>query len=267
MKRCASVFLAVVLLLALSVSGLADVAFEPNDSFYARHRDECRYENRSYYASGADGYVLVYGSPVGDAKETLANGASVRINYTYDGGAWGQTEYRNEAADGSYTQVSGWVRMADMIVDYDSIAFCEEHADAFTVKKATLQPRADAVIYGYKYPGSGIVVDEISGSWASDELYFKEIFTDPAGREWGQVGYYYGRRDFWVCLSDPFNGALEADENYREVITVPAASEEAAADALRSAKVPAMYSYGAAAAAVVLAGAVLAYALRRKKRA
>ena len=267
MKRFFFVLLAAVLLLGLSISALADVAFEPDDSFYARHRSECQYENRSYYTSGAEGYVLVYASPVGEARDSLPNGTCIRIYYTYDDGAWGQTEYRSDASSSGDARSSGWVRMSDMVVDYDSRAFYEEHADEFSMKEASLRPRLDAVIYGYKYPGSGIVVDELDGAWARDELYFKEIFTDPAGREWGQIGYYYGRRDFWVCLDDPFNGALEPDENYHEVHTVPAASAEAAADALRAAKAPTLYLYAGAAAVVILAGAVLFIALRRKKQA
>ncbi len=267
MKRCLSALLAAVLLLGLSVSALADVAFEPNDNFYARHRSECRYESRSYYTNGAEGFVLVYGSPVGEARDALPNGTLIHIYYTYDDGAWGQTEYRDGSADDGSSRRAGWVRMSDMVVDYDSRAFYEEHADEFFIKEATLTPRADAVIYGYKYPGSGIVVDELDGAWAVDELYFKELFTDSAGREWGPVGYYYGRRDFWVCLDDPFNGTLEADENYHEVRTVPAGTQEAAADALRAARAPTLYLYAGAAAVVVLAAAVLTAALWRKKRA
>ena len=266
MKRCLSVLLAALLLLALSATALADVVFEPNDSFYERHRGECSYENRSYYTNGADGFVLIYSSPVGSAQRSLPNGTLIRVYYTYDD-AWGQTEFLADAGDGSSERVSGWVRMSDMTVDYDSRAFWAEHSGEFITKEATVTPRADAVIYGYKYPGSGIVAGEISGSWARDELYFNTVFTDPAGREWGEVGYYYGRRDFWVCLDDPYNGALEPDENYREVVTVPAASEEAAADALREAKAPTAYLYAGAAAVAVLAGAVLAGALLRKKRA
>ena len=267
MKRCFFIFLAVILLLGCSVSASADVAFEPKDDFYSRHRSECQYENRSYYTSGAEGYVLVYNSPVGSAKSSLLNGTCIRIYYTYDDGAWGQTEYQNYDMSGGYAWNSGWVRMSDLIVDYDSRAFCDDHASEFIVKEATLQPRLGAIIYGYKYPGSGIVVDELDGAWATDELYFKEIFTDPAGREWGQIGYYYGHRDFWVCLDDPFNGTLEADENYHDVRTAPATSEEEAAAALRAAKSPTLYLYAGAVAMILLAAAVLVVALRRKKHA
>ena len=38
-------------------------------------------------------------------------------------------------------------------------------------------------------------------------------FTDPAGRTWGEIGYFYGIRNCWVCIDDPYNGALPPDEN------------------------------------------------------
>ena len=36
------------------------------------------------------------------------------------------------------------------------------------------------------------------------------IFTDDEGRDWGYVSYFYGFRDFWVCLNDPSNPNIPA---------------------------------------------------------
>jgi hypothetical protein len=35
-------------------------------------------------------------------------------------------------------------------------------------------------------------------------------YTDPQGRVWGFIGYLYGHRNIWVCLSDPLNSDIPA---------------------------------------------------------
>ena len=41
----------------------ADVIWEPEDSFYKKHSEECVYVNRLYTANGPDGEVILYKSP------------------------------------------------------------------------------------------------------------------------------------------------------------------------------------------------------------
>lgn len=266
MKRFFSALLLLCLAFALSAPVFADVAYEPDDSFYRHHYNDCRYENRTYYTNGPEGYVLVYSSPTGGAADALPNGLSFRIYYTYDSD-WGQLEYDPDDPGGGdwQSRISGWVPMAEMTPDYDHSAFYAEHADEHIEKDVELTWGYKDTVYAYKYPGSGIVVDELDGAWAHDPLSFVRVFVDPAGREWGSVGYYYGHRNFWVCLDDPFNAELPPDENFREIETVPAASPMQMAAALKSAKTPGVYLYAGAAGIVIIAAAVLFAVIRKKK--
>ena len=272
MKRILSALLLLLLVCALAAPVLADVAYEPDDAFFRRHSIDCHYENRGYYTNGADGCVLVYEAPGGAAKTALANGVLYYVYYTYesDDCLWGQMEYNpDDPADRENWRnfVSGWVPMAEMTAEYDNSSFFAEHGDEYIQKDTMLTWGGNDTVYAYKYPGSGIVVDVFEGGWTQDPMTFSSVFVDPAGREWGHMGYYYGSRNFWVCLDDPFNGALEPDENYRSVETVPAASAEVMAEALEQAAAPNLYLYAGAAGVVIIAAAVLVFVLRRRTRA
>jgi len=125
--------------------------------------------------------------------------------------------------------VSGWVKMSEMVADYDNDAFESDHWSEFVMESAPLELAEDSTAYGYKYPGSGIVVDEFSGGLFQG-IQLSPLFTDPAGRQWGFVGYYYGRHDCWICMDDPTNDALAPDENCVTVVTVAPPTPTAAPD-------------------------------------
>ena len=272
MKRFFTALLALMLLCALTVPVLADVAYEPDDAFFRRHSGECRHENRAYYTNGAEGFVLACDAPGSGAKAALPNGICYHIYYTYDknGDLWGYVEFDPDDPanfENWRNFVPGWVPMADMTADYDNSAFFTEHGDEYVQKDAELEIAFQDTVYTYKYPGSGIVLEELHGDWARNPLTFTSVFVDPAGREWGNVGYYYGHRNFWVCLDDPYNAELPPDENFRAVNTVPAASAEVMTAALNGAKAPNLYVYAGAAGVIVIAAAVLVFVIRKKKRA
>lgn len=271
MKKCLCVALGLLLVLALAVPALADVAYGPNDDFYEKHRDDCDYENRSYYTNGTEGYVTVYASPTGSGRDAIPNGGRFWVSWTYDGGAWGCIEYDPETKGAAGIDgTSGWVKMSDMVCDYDSQAFMDDHAGEIIREERSAQPsQADGdAVYAYKYPGSGVVRDKMDWDmiW-SEPLSFSAVFTDPAGREWGYCGYHYGFRDFWVCLSDPYNGALEADENYVDPLAsaTPAADPDTVAKAASAARTPSVYLIAGIGGVVVIAAAVLAAAVKRKR--
>jgi hypothetical protein len=225
MKRLFVLLLACALLCALAAPALADVAYLPRDRFIESHWEDCSYLNRWYYANGAEGYVLAHKTPDSAEATPLPNGGKYYISNVYRG-EWGVLEYdpdtlKNALYNGS---VSGWVRMSDMLPDYDADAFYRDHqSEIVTDGDVELEIRSDETVFLYKYPGSGIVTDELSGSWAGEPLWFNILFTDPAGRQWGYCDYYYGHRDFWVCLDDPYNGALAPDENCVTIVTRAAA--------------------------------------------
>ena len=263
MKKLFSLLLCLVFVLAAEGTAFADVAIEPRDnSFYERHRGECSYENRLYLANGQDGYVFIYKSPVSTSPQDAAvNGSEWWVEYIYDG--WGCVEY--ESGD-DYR--SGWIRMSQLSADYDSTAFFEEHRDEIDEKAVrSIEIKSDDTVYAWKYPGSGVVRDTL-GNYTRDPVATVElgsIYTDSEGREWGYLGYYYGQRYLWICISDPMNGQLEADENYREPELVPAASQQEADSALSRAMGP-NYVLVAGACGVAVIAAALLYVFIRKKR-
>ena len=220
MKRLFTLLLACLLLCALAVPALADVAYMPRDRFLEKHWEDCRYENRWYYANGPEGYVLAHKTPDSATATPLPNGGKYYISNVYRG-EWGVLEYDKETLTNNLGNgsVSGWVRMSEMVPDYDNDAFESDHWSEFIMDSAELELAEDSTAYGYKYPGSGIVVDEFSGQYYREPLQLSPLFTDPAGRTWGFMGYYYGRHNCWICIDDPANDALAPDENCVTVVT------------------------------------------------
>lgn len=250
MKRLLSLLLIALTLCALAAPAAADVLFEPDDAFYRRHSDECEPENRSYYANGAEGYVLVYSSPTGDAVDALPNdGEAHYVTWTWNG----EWAYLPE----------GWVRLADLALRYDSISFSADHAAEISEADETLTIGAEDTVWAYRYPGSGDAVEQLPRG----ELYFSALFTDSAGRRWGYFGYYMGIRGYWVCLDDPANGELPPDENAVAPKTGPAADAATMKRALTEAKRPTAYLYAGAACVAVIAAAVITVVVKKRKKA
>ena len=60
MRRLLTGCWALALLLALYAPARADVLWEPNNSFYERHRDQCEYIGRQFYANGDQGFITLW---------------------------------------------------------------------------------------------------------------------------------------------------------------------------------------------------------------
>ena len=231
MKRFISLLLLAVLAFALAAPAAADVAYLPRDNFIEKHWADCKYENRWYYANGADGYVLAYKSPESEEATPLPNGGKYYISNVYKN-KWGVLEYDKDTLENSMVNgsVSSWVKMSDMVADYDNDAFMADHQKELVyehtaLESVTLKLEAGKSVFLYKYPGSGEVRQEFDHDWMGEtENMFSALFTDPAGRLWGYCAYHYGWRDFWICIDDPHNGALPPDENCVTIVTRPAAS-------------------------------------------
>ena len=100
MKKCCALFLLFVLslLCLFPLAVYADVLIEPNNRFYDRHRGECEYLGRRYYANGESGFVSVKKEPGANSETTvLENGYILNIMFTYNhnGESWGVTEIPN----------------------------------------------------------------------------------------------------------------------------------------------------------------------------
>jgi len=296
MKRFLTLLLALLLLSALAVPALADVAYMPRNDFLEKHQSDCSYENRSYYANGADGLVMAWDSPKGAPSAAIPNGNLFFVSYVYTdekGETWGCIEYdprtKENASSWGGGGVSAWVKMGDMLAEYDWRAFDADHRSEYTAEERSLTAEPGVVFQLYRYPGSGEVVSTLDSGWlgVGETITFNQIFTDPAGRDWGFIGYLYGHRNAWVCLDDPANGALPADEN---CVTLsfnqaggtespqtstfddlkpnrihPRASDEAVEKADKAAQKSGIGALAGAGGVVVIALAVLAEVLRRRR--
>ena len=212
MKRLFSILLALLAAFALAAPAFADIMWEPdNNSFYDRHRNQCEYENRSYYANGKDGFVTLWDAPSGSmVRAQFENGEKLRVYFIYKD-SWALIAYWT---DGEET--SGWVPMSDLALVYDYISFEEEYADRITAYNGEFADYAgDAeTVNFYEYPGAeGInhswdtsgewhVLDNLTGK-ADGHSYISSIFVDESGRTWGYVNYMYGHLNSWFCLDEP----------------------------------------------------------------
>ena len=199
MKKLFSLICVAVLLMGCIVSVSADVIFEPMDSFYESHRDDCQRHERSYTAFGPNGDVTVYESPESDeVKATYANGEVLYISYIYtdpDGIQWGY--YENWE-----TGVSGWVPMDYLELIYDGISFEEEFGHLFSEEEGTLAAEHQGkLVKFWKYPGSTEYLE-----WAvegENMPAYQTVYTDSNGVRWGREGYYMGLRGYWINLDAP----------------------------------------------------------------
>ena len=211
MKRFLSCVLTLLALFTLAAPAFADVIWEPMDnSFYNRHRKQCEYENRAYYANGQDGFVTLWDAPDGTmVRAQYENGEKLWVYYLYDN-SWALIGIWNRETRG---ETSCWAPLSDLVLVYDSMCFAEEYADQikpYNGEFANYEGEIEAVNF-YEYPGAPSIdaspkaetfLDHLTG--ASDQpSAISEIFVDEDGRTWGYVGYLYGLRDIWFCLDEP----------------------------------------------------------------
>lgn len=176
----------------------ADLILEPEDQFYQAHADQCEYVDRSYYT---DGSVDFWTAPNGRKKGSFPADTRLQITHVYtdsQGAQWGVF----------LDQESGWILMADVYLDYDSRQFREDHEEEILTGEEQVLAEGEKVVF-WSYPCSG-------ENWGTEELQqelkFSEFYTDDQERLWGNVGYYMGSRDFWICLSEPENQEIPMEE-------------------------------------------------------
>lgn len=207
MKRVLTCLLTLTMLLALAAPARADVIWEPNNTFYKTHQNQCRnVPGRAYYANGEEGFVTLWTAPGGSTVAwQLENGEKLYIQWLYED--WG---YAEKGEDG------GWVSMEDLLLVYDHISFAEEYGGQFRDydgEFANYDGDAAGIAF-YEYPGASEVVsywdlsewreilDNLTGT-ADQDSYIQSVFVDENGLTWGFVGYMYGRQNAWFCLDDP----------------------------------------------------------------
>lgn len=203
MKKFMTMLLVLALLVAsaLPMAARADVIFEPRDSFYERHREECTYINRNFRSNGVR-TVTVYESPESDKVEAFyRTGDRIYISYTYEdsyGNLWGCCENWD-------SEISGWVPMAYLEVIYDGISFEEEFGDQFRDEQGSIGgDYLGKTIYFWEYPGSIGYIDMELGTDPDGYLpEYREIYVDEDGRRWGRCSYYMGIKGYWLQMDDP----------------------------------------------------------------
>lgn len=206
------VFLCVIFFAA---NAIADVLWEPNDNFYRVKREECEILGRSFTANGLSGKVTVWKEPGSRTQAgEVPNESEFFVSFTYTdskGNVWGVVQYTYDQQSGVVEKdyrgdsaTTGWVLMTDLSLIYDHISFDEEHKEAFVPFSGTYDELLNKKnILFWSYPGSGETVR--MEEQINEDFQFDYTYTDAAGRQWGYVNYYYGSRNFWVCISDPAN--------------------------------------------------------------
>lgn len=200
MKKSAWIWAVVVCWILCVMPAKADAIWEPNDTFYHDHYEDCRYVNRNFTANGPDGEVIVYKSPENPTVvATWENGFHAYISFVYtdeDGNEWGIYEDFE-------TGVKGWMPMAYMQVVYDGISFAEEYGDSFV---ETYEPfpeeLAGQTVYCFDYPGAKNAFEMRMPEVEEEMPWYARTFTDEQGMVWGYIGYFRGVRDRWVCITN-----------------------------------------------------------------
>lgn len=203
----------------MSVPALADVIWEPRDSFYEKHSEDCVYLGRYYTASGKKGVVDVLKEPGSKTiVATINNGNVFYVSFTYvdgKGAEWGVVEFNPDGsgnlAETDYsTAVTGWISMTDLTVVYDYISFAEDHRAGFKPYTGDYSEfKSGGPVVFWTYPGSGVVALEEDEFEFNDYFEILDTYTDEENRLWGFVGYYYGIRNVWICISDLSGAGIE----------------------------------------------------------
>ena len=222
LKSLLVLLLVPAMLISCAVPACADVIWGPEDDFYEAHWEECYYVfNRTYNLAGQDGSVDFWSAPDGIVLKKLPNDEEIFVSYCWPGETeeWVCVTIRGETAE---EEVTGWVRVADMTLLYDSLEFFKDHAEEID-QDSKLSVQFD-MLKLFPYPNGPEEDASVHDDW-EEELPFSATYTDEAGLQWGYISYWYGYREQWVCLDAPMiKGAAE-----RKYVLTPQQEARAAA--------------------------------------
>ncbi len=201
LQKLLTLSLALIMLTALAVPAAADVIIEPENLFYATHRDECEYLRVRYYLTNSEtGYVYLYQSPDNALTvRSFPNGEKLALTWLY-------TEPNGEEWGMIYDE-SGWFRLSDLSLVYDSREFLKDNeSKCVPYEKDSFEPingSNGSPILTWAYPGGELRERKITDGEVTE--FVSKSYTDENGTVWGYIGYRYGERDFWVCLTAPYD--------------------------------------------------------------
>ena len=227
MKKRFLLLSTLLLIFCLISTASADAIFEPNNSFYSAHQEECTYLNRSFYANGKDGYVDFKSSPNGVITQRFENGTILHVDWQYEN--WGSVSIR-----AGKTQTDGWVCLDDLSLVYDYISFQEEYGDQIKPYRGEFAgfDKKITCINFFSYPGAPEVrltkslkdntssnQDFMNALTSTEKTPISSVFTDESGLTWGCISYWRGYRNIWFCLDNPEGSDFPVrDTNQQELI-------------------------------------------------
>ncbi len=216
-KLTRMIFTCVILVSLISGYALADVIWEPNDDFYSAHSNDCEYVNRDYYSNGETGYIELFSEPGGTSLGFADNGQVFHVQFSYKLGdeTWGVIEYSEGEGKllprGDGESETGWIKLSDAALKFDYQSFDEAHSTEYTTYDGDYLEIKDITnIVIWTFPNSGessSTLDKIDENFS-----VKSVYTDLDSLQWGYVSYYYGMKNFWVCLSKPTDTTLSAKD-------------------------------------------------------
>jgi len=213
MKKKARYIVLVLFLISFVLALYEDLIYtaEGKNNFIDLHESECKYLGRSFCANGANGNVSIKEDPISNMEILkIINGKILFIEYVY-GNDWGfVTVYPSEQSEEWVP--FGWVRMDQLLVQYDCVAFEEEHFDEFYPYNGDYSEiKNSKSVVAWQWPGSGIPYWTIEDwNWNTARFSVCLAYKDEQNREWGFVPCLGGGRNIWVCLSEPQNVDIPA---------------------------------------------------------
>lgn len=273
MKKLVCTILALCL---LGITAFADVAWEPENSFYQRNQRKCEAEERTYWVNGEAGYVTIREEPEGKPLVNVKNGVKYYVygTYTKDGETWGLVNYNVSDDETAYLAVSdevepgwteAWVPMADMVLYYDQQSFREDHPGEIIEQEKAVAVDGKALCY-YEYPCGPL-------NWQMEKKYMqsvdpitvRECYVDSDGKTWGYVSYWRGNREVWICLDDPENPDLQTENHTPELIPAAEGAVGTALPEWEASEETSLLYVAIGVAAVCGVTAVLIFRMRKKK--
>ncbi len=229
----------------------ADVLPMISGDFFWNNSLDCEYDGRSYFVDSVAGKITTYISPL----ETIPNGSyqngeEITIEYTYqsEGMMWGGNN-------------DGWVLMDNLGVIYDNKQFFIDNASEISTYEGDIFSIPIAMLYTYPNSGECYQLVEDANYLLITEA-IGSFYTDEAGNEWGNIVYYYGRKNAWVCISDPTNTSLDSGVMPNLPSASSVSGKDAVVDSINSGLIP--IAAVAAVGAIVITALVLVIKTKKK---
>ena len=198
MKKRIFILLAAAILIIPAFIAYGDAIFErTSNDFYYKYNDECLLLDRSFVNMG-DKPISVMLAPNSKKELALIEPEEVVHIYSsclYKGDFWGITS----------RDPRGWVKLSELLVLYDYVAFEEEHLEEFYTYKgdySEIEKTKSALAWGWPGADAPMWTFEDLDTTSFSVLY---AYKDSDGREWGFVTYLYDSPNIWLCLNDPLN--------------------------------------------------------------